>query len=57
MNVNLSWEVWKDLQMGFLKQLHEKTPPHLLIIAVPLVWDLGNMSGFLIFWALETLTA
>lgn len=56
MNVNLSWEVWKDLKMGFLKELHKKVPPGVVLLVVALVWDVGNMSGFLIFWALETLT-
>lgn len=56
MNLNLSWELWKDLKMGFLKHFYNNLPPQALIFVIPMVWDVGNLSGFILFWAIETLS-
>lgn len=56
MNLNLSWELWKDLKFGFLKKVYEVLPPKSLILVVSLVWDIGNLSGLLLFWGFEQLT-
>jgi hypothetical protein len=56
MNLNLSWELWKDLRMGFLKYFYKHLNNKSIIFVVAIVWDLGNLAGFLFFWALEQVT-
>ena len=56
MNLNLSWELWKDVKIGLLEKLYAILPPKALVVVISLFWDLGNFPGFLIFWAIESAT-
>lgn len=56
MNLNLSWELWKDLRIGFLKSIYKYINNKSLIFIVALFWDLGNLGGFVFFYLLEIFT-
>ena len=56
MNLNLSWELWKDVKVGFLERVYVIVPPKALVLVISLFWDIGNFAGFLIFWAIESAT-
>lgn len=57
MNINLSWELWKDVKIGFIENLYKIVPRQFTVVVLSLCWDLGNMPGFLLFWGLESMTA
>jgi len=52
MNINLSWELWKDVKIGFLDNLYKILPPSFLIVLLSIVWDIGNLPGYFLFWGI-----
>ena len=49
MNINLSWELWKDLKIGVLEYLYRVVPPQFVVLVLSFFWNIGNFVGFLIF--------
>ena len=53
MNINLSWELWKDIHAKFLDNVYKVLPKPLLIIVVSLFGCLFNIVGFNLFGIIE----
>ena len=49
MNINLSWELWKDVRIGFLEYLYRVMPPQLVVLVLSFFWNVANFLGFLTF--------
>ena len=49
MNLNISWELWKDVHIGFLDELYRTVPSSIMLIVLSLFWSIGNLPGFLLF--------
>ena len=49
MNINISWELWKDVRIGFLEYLYGAMPPQLIVLVLSLFWNVANFIGFLTF--------
>lgn len=56
MNLNLAWELWKDVKIYFLQYMYKVLPPFAIILTVSFIWNLTSVFGFLLFWGLEILT-
>jgi hypothetical protein len=52
MNINLSWELWKDIKIGLFEKLYKILPPLATIMMLSFIWDLGNIPGFFLFWGI-----
>ena len=55
MNLNLSWELWKDVKNKTLAELYDKVPRLLVIFGISFFWNLGSLVGLGLFRALEQL--
>lgn len=55
MNLNLSWELWKDVKIGFFADLYRVVPSFLTPLVLSMFWNVGNLPGFLLFCFIEYL--
>lgn len=55
LNLNLSWELWKDVKSGFLTKCYEVLPQKLIPLFLSMFWNAGNFIGFLILVLIEYL--
>lgn len=53
MNLNLSWELWKDIHVKFLDNIYKVLPRPMIVIVISMFGCLLNFIGFNLFGVIE----